>query len=251
VGFRPLGFLEHGNQYGIWVAAIALCAIWLWQAQTESRARILLAALAALCLSIALMSQSVGAIFLLCAGLVLSLMIGRTQLRWVFPVFLLLTVSGGAIYLSGKLPLRKLAENTAIGRQIVEIVRSSGRGSFTWRIARDQNALPIIAAHPIIGTGQWDWWPKNSERPWGLAMLMLGQFGLIGLVLAFGSLLIPAVRALAIKGESSTWTNDPRAPLAVIVLMACADALLNSFFLYPAILASGAIASERRKAAAA
>src|SRR5471030_986044 len=31
VGFRPLGFFENGNQYGIWVAATALAAIWLWQ----------------------------------------------------------------------------------------------------------------------------------------------------------------------------------------------------------------------------
>jgi hypothetical protein len=32
--------------------------------------------------------------------------------------------------------------------------------------------------------------------------------------------------------------------MAVIVLMATADALLNSFFFYPAILAAGALASD-------
>lgn len=246
VGFRPVGFFEHGNQYGIWVAATALAAIWLWQTPSNSRKRGRLAALAALGLAIALMSQSLGAVLLLCGGLALSLTIGRSPTRWVLPLLLLLTLSGGAIYLSGKLPLRGLAENTAIGRQMVEIIRSSGRGSFMWRIARDQTALPLIVAHPIVGAARWDWWRKNDERPWGLALLTLGQFGLIGLVLAFGPLLMPALRALTIKGHSGAWRTHPTAPLALIVLMASADALLNSFFFYPAILAAGALARRHK-----
>jgi hypothetical protein len=246
VGFRPVGFFEHGNQYGIWVAATALAAIWLWQTPSNSRKRGRLAALAALGLAIALMSQSLGAVLLLGGGLALLLTIGRSPTRWVLPLLLLLTVSGGTIYLSGKLPLRGLAENTAIGRQMVEIIRSSGRGSFTWRIARDQIALPLIVAHPIVGTARWDWWRKNNERPWGLELLIFGQFGLIGLVLAFGPLLMSALRALAIKGHSGAWRIHPTAPLAVIVLMASADALLNSFFLYPAILAAGALARRHK-----
>ena len=246
LGFRPLGFFEDGNQYGIWVAATALAAIWLWQSPPSSRMRGHLAAIAALSLAVALMSQSWGAILLLGAGLALSWTTGRSTMRWVLPVLLLLTLSGGAIYLSGKVPLRALAENTAIGRQMVEIIRSSGRGSIIWRIARDQTALPIIASQPLVGTAQWDWWRKNNERPWGLALLILGQFGLIGLVLAFGSLLTPALRALATKGHSGTWRIQPALPLAVIVLMASADALLNSFFFYPAILAAGALTPRHR-----
>jgi hypothetical protein len=249
IGFRPLGFFENGNQYGIWVAATALTAIWLWQTSSSSCMRGRLSALAMLGLAIALMSQSVGAILLLFSGLALLWTLGRSPMRWVLPLFLLLMVSGGAIYLSGKIPLRALAENTAIGRRMVEIIRSSGRGSFTWRIARDQTALPLVVAHPIVGTARWDWWRKNNERPWGLVLLILGQFGLIGLVLAFGSLMTPALRALAIKGHSGAWRVHPTAPLAVVVLMASADALLNSFFFYPAILAAGALAHhlDRRK----
>jgi hypothetical protein len=246
IGFRPIGFFENGNQYGIWVAATALAAVWLWQTTSDSRSRGRLAAVAMLSLAIALMSQSLGAVLLLCAGLALSWTIGRLPMRWVLPLFLLLTVVGGATYLSGKLPLRALAENTAIGREMVEVIRSAGRGSFAWRIARDQAAVPLIAEHPIVGTARWDWWRKNKERPWGLALLIMGQFGLIGLVLAFGTLLIPALRALEINGYSGTRRTYPVAPLAVIVLMASVDALLNSFFFYPAVLAAGALAPRFR-----
>ncbi len=244
LGFRPLAFFEHGNQYGIWVAATALAAIWLWQSAPKSRMRGRLAAIAVLSLAIALMSQSVGAILLLCAGLALSWTKGRPLTRWALPLILLLMASGGAIYLSGAVPLREIAEHTVFGRQMVDIVRSSGRGSFTWRIARDQRALPLIREHPVLGAARWDWWRKNGERPWGLALLIFGQFGLIGLVLAFSSLLTPVGRAFAVQWHPGAWRLHPAAPLAAIVLMAVADVLLNSFFFYPAILAAGALASD-------
>jgi hypothetical protein len=124
----------------------------------------------------------------------------------------------------------KIAENTVIDRQMVDIIRSSGRGSFTWRIARDQRALSLIGEHPVLGTARWDWWRRNGERPWGLALLIFGQFGLIGSALAFGSLLTPVWRAFAIHWRPGAWRLYPAPPMAVIVLMAISDALLNSFF---------------------
>jgi hypothetical protein len=244
VGFRPLAFFENGNQYGIWVAVTALAAIWLWQSTPHSPARGRLAAVALLGIVVALMSQSVGAIVLLCTGLALSSMTGRPIKRWVLPLIFLASVLGGTIYLSGVIPLRAIADHTLIGHRMIDIVRSTGRASFTWRIARDQRALPLIAAHPVIGTARWDWWRQNGERPWGLALLIIGQFGLVGLLLAFSSLLTPVFRAFAFYWRPGAWRLQPELPLAVMVLMAVADALLNSFFFYPAILAAGALATD-------
>jgi O-antigen ligase len=245
VGFRPLGFFENGNQYGIWVAATALAAIWLWQNDPSPGIRVRSAFIAALGVAIALMSQSVGAILLLCAGLAVLWAIRHQLMRWILILVLLLTVAGGVIYLSGVVPFRTIATHTAIGRQMVDIVRSTGRGSITWRIARDQRALTLIAEHPVLGTARWDWWGRNGERPWSLAFLIFGQFGLIGLVLAVGSLVLPVLRAFDNHWNSQTWRRSyPAVPLAVIVLMAIGDALLNSFFFYPAILAAGALASD-------
>ncbi len=245
VGFRPLAFFEHGTQYGIWVAATALAAIWLWWNAAHSPMRGRLAALATLGLGTALMSQSVAAILLLSGGLALLWMPGRLRTRWMVPLVVLLTVGGVAIYFSRALPLRSIAKETVIGRQVVDIVRSTGRGSIIWRIAEDQPALTLVAAHPLIGTAKWDWWRENDGRPWGLALLIFGQFGLIGLVLAFGSLLLPALRAFTSEWNSRTrLRRHPAALLAIIVLMTTVDAMLNSFIFYPAILAAGALASD-------
>jgi hypothetical protein len=249
LGFRPVGFFEHGNQYGIWVAATALAAIWLWRNTSEPRLWTFLGAAAIAALATVLASQSIGAILLLIGGLGLSWATGRLLGRRTLVAVLLMILAGGAVYLSGAIPLRSIAEKTEVGRRLVEAIRFAGRESFTWRIARDQRALPLIHQHPLVGTARWDWWRPNNERPWGLALLILGQFGLIGLLFAFGSLLIPALRGLAVRWGPGAWRLHPAPPLAVIVVMAACDALLNSFFFYPAILAAGSLAADEwRKA---
>jgi O-antigen ligase len=230
IGFRPVAFFEHGNQYGIWAAAAALVGVWLWCSTPPSRVRRILAAVAGLGVAISVVSQSVGAILLLCAGLVLYWAIGRPLPRGLLVSSFVLALFAGGTYLSGAVPLRELAENTAFGRQVVNVIRSSGRASFNWRIARDQTALRLISEHPIIGTARWDWWRENGERPWGLLLLIVGQFGVIGCLLAFGSLLIPGTRALAIKRYHSEWRYQPTQPLAAIVLMTIADALFKCWW---------------------
>jgi len=241
IGYRPLGFFEDGNQYGIWVAATALAAIWLWRIAPANRMRRWAGPIAAAALVVALMSQSVGAILLLILGLVLLWGTGRPVTRWVLRVVFLITLLGGAIYLSSGLPLRTIAEHTVVGHEIVETLRSTGRGSILWRLARDQRAMSVIGDHPVLGTGRWDWWREAGQRPWDLATLLVGQFGLIGMILAFGSLLTPALGAFREKNLPVWKTSLPAVPLGIIVLMGVADMLLNSFVLYPAILAAGAL----------
>jgi hypothetical protein len=240
-GFRPLAFFENGNQYGIWVAATALAAIWLWRSGERGRSSLWPIAMAALGLVVAFASQSIGAICLLCAGLIFCWAIGFRLFRPALVLGLFLIFTLGTVYLTGKIPLREFAENTAIGHRIVDNIRVSGRGSLTWRIARDQSALQLVRQHPIIGTARWDWWRQNSQRPWGLWLLILGQFGCIGMLLACSALLTPILFMFA-NHRLLHW-HQTSVPLATIILMAMGDGLFNSFFLYPAILAAGALAT--------
>jgi hypothetical protein len=76
-GFRPLGFFEDGNQYGIWVAATALAALWLPLFQDHSQKKAWLFAVPAVAVLVALASQSVGAILLLFIGIAISVMLWK------------------------------------------------------------------------------------------------------------------------------------------------------------------------------
>lgn len=241
IGYRPLGFFEDGNQYGIWVAATALAAVALWHSQSTPGARRLLGAVAALALVIAFMSQSTGAILLLLVGLVVLWQRGRSVARWTLGAALAIACVGGAAFVSGRLPLRHLAQDTRVGREIVGTIREAKQGSILWRLARDQQVLGVLHRHPLVGTAQWDWWRPFHQRPWDLATLLLGQFGAIGLFLAFASLLMPAIAALRMPSLRLHRGSLPSSALAIIVLMGAADMLFNSFILYPAILAAGAL----------
>lgn len=240
IGYRPLGFFEDGNQYGIWVAATALAAVALWQSEFN-RTRGLLGSIAAMALLIAFMSQSLGAILLLLLGLASLWKSGTFTLRWTLRIALLIAVVGGAALVSSRLSLRDMAENTSVGREIVHTIRETGRGSILWRLVRDQRALSIIREHPVLGTAQWDWWRQIGQRPWDLATLLLGQFGAIGLLFAFGSLLVPTIGSLRMPSWQLSRDSLPSSALATIVLIGVADMLVNSFILYPAILAAGAL----------
>jgi hypothetical protein len=245
VGHRPIGFFENGNLYGLWAALAAFAALALLRNREVKGRRWV--ALAAINVAIALASQSVGAIILLGIGLALLAI-------WRLPAFLpllagaaVLLLLAAAVHFSGLVPVQSLARTPA-GERVIGAMRGIGRGSLLWRVSQDSKTLATIAAHPIGGTGQWDWWRPYRTRPWGQATLLLGQYGIIGLLLAWGALIAACAAALVRRRQSGDrLSNDPALPLAIMVLLALADAGLNAFFFFPAILAAGAIAGSRKR----
>jgi hypothetical protein len=79
-----------------------------------------------------------------------------------------------------------------------------------------------------------------------MPLLVTGQFGLIGLALCFGLLLAPAVRA-GLRGSAGAASGGDAAAtvMATLVVLTVADALLNSFIFFPALLAAGGLAFAR------
>lgn len=248
LGWRPLGFFENGNQYGLWISLCALVAAWVaWSRQaTGHRWRVV----AGVVVAMALAAQSVGGLVLALLGAGVLWLSSRVRARHMVVAALAAGGVASAVYVSGVVPVTRIANETALGRAVVGAIKSVGRGSLTWRIAQDQRALPLATAQPLVGTGQWDWWRPQPSRPWGLAMLVLGQFGFVGVALSTSALLLPAagVAWQAPRG-------DPFAPaglpwlLAIVVLLAMLDAVMNSFVFFPAVLIAAALASDEGRLA--
>ncbi|UAK25110.1 hypothetical protein [Sphingomonas nostoxanthinifaciens] len=243
LGFRPLGFFEHGNQYGIWVALCALAALWTAAARRDRSDVTTWRIVGGVAAAIALASQSVGAILLLLIGLAI---LACWRLRFIKPAVValaILIVAAGAVHLSGVVPLQTIARQTSAGQRTLAFFRAAGRQSFLWRFSQDTRTLPAMKAAPLRGAANWGWFAPFNTRPWGLAMLIIGQYGLIGFGLLFGTLAAAALGAMLRLRVASVWARDAAAlPLALIVMLALADAILNSFFFFPAVLAAGAIA---------
>lgn len=245
LGFRPLGFFEDGNQYGLWICLAALAAIWLAVTHAEAgRPARLARGAAALVTAMALAAQSAGALMLLLLGASFL-----SVCRWVRPRGLALGALGaivivGAVYLSGRVPVTHWAKDTAVGRQLVDGLRGIGRGSLGWRIAQDQKLLPDAMAHPLAGTADWEWWRAHEVRPWGLSVLVLGQFGLPGMCFCLASFLLPSLRLALRMPRGSGWSPGALPlMLATLCAMSAIDALMNSFIFFPAVMIAGAIAN--------
>ena len=240
VGFRPLGMFEDGNQYGLWLALCALAALWL---AAVGRWRGPWTVVAAAIGALAAAAQSVGALLLLglgAVGLALS-RVWRPRVAVIALAALLLV--GGSVYLSGVVPVMQIGRSTALGRHVVDGLRAVGRGSFAWRISQDQKVLELARQHPLVGSGQWDWWRPAGIRPWGLWMLVLGQFGVVGLAAALAAWLGTSLRVAWNAPRASGWRPSGRPlVLAALVVLAAFDGLLNSFIFSPALLVAGALA---------
>jgi hypothetical protein len=107
-------------------------------------------------------------------------------------------------------------------------------------VSQDQKVMPLLHEHLLVGWGRWDWWLPVGFRPWGVPMLVVGQFGLIGLALLLVVMLAAPVSVLARTGVATVV-----GALALGVMLAAVDAALNGFIFWPAIVAVGAVASYR------
>jgi hypothetical protein len=246
IGYRPLGFLENGNLFGLWATIGALAAIWLARRPAPRDERRFWIIVAAVTTGVAIAAQSVGALVLLALGVAI-------MLSWNVPIVLpaVAAVAAGvlalaAVHFSGVMPIQTLARGHT-GQQAIGTLRAIGRGSFAWRVSQDIRTLPGATATPIAGSSRWDWWRRFGTRPWGQPLLIIGQYGLIGWGLAWGGLALAAIAGLRRYRRWGDRVDDGTAvPLALVVLLTLADALLNAFFFSAAILAAGAIAARPR-----
>ena len=237
-GYRPQLLFEHGNQYGLWCTGATIAAFWrLGEAPPGGRR--LWVALFVTLLAITIASQSVGAILLMFGGLaMLAIPQSFRIVRTVGAIGLVAGLLLATLYASRIVPLRNIAENTAFGQAVVGGFRATGRGSFVWRIGQDMKTLPLIAENPIVGSGRWNWFMPVDSRSWGFPLLVVGQFGLIGLALLAMALLGALYRHI----NNAAHERAASRLFTVILLLFGFDALLNSFLFYPAILVAAALA---------
>lgn len=245
LGCRPLGLLEHGTQYGLWVASAALLGI---ARVLDGRPRPYTAIAAAAASGMALASQSVGAIALLTLALAFQATLQRLSGRWLLGPLLAAGVLGGIAYVTLLTPLRQLATQHPAGQRLVQSLRDAGRHSLAWRASLDERHLRNARPFLLTGSGRWDWWQRPDgppARPWGLWQLALGQFGLPATAAAAAVVLWPALHLLWRLTPGTARAHPCDVALALLLVMSAADAALNSFVNLPVLLAAGGLAGSR------
>lgn len=235
VGYRPQAFFEHGNQYGLWCAAATITALWL------VRQKRLAPGIAVVLALMTIASQSVGAIALLLLGALALSWVGTFIIVYRFGFWgLLLAAAVVGLLIAGIVPLREFVEQSGAGQALLEAIRSTGRGSFAWRVSQDLKVAPLLREQLILGHGHWDWFLPVNTRSWGFPLLAIGQFGLAGLIL----LMLPFMRSIR-NALRQTATGSEAAKLtAVMIIIAALDAILNSFLLWPFVVLAAPFAGR-------
>ena len=252
IGYRPLVFLEHGNQLGIWIATAAVAAVWLWSSERMSEVAGIPGGVAvAVLLTASLVFQSHTALFLVLAVLALllparrSLYFPRRVYAAMVAGLLLLALTAASVVVAAE-----GANWPALRLKVRGAFQSIGKTSFTWRLARSEEDLDRIAQRPALGWARPDW----SAAPdgtfvnpvnLGLWLMTLGSYGVVGMTCATAVLLLPVEEVLR-KLPFSAWTSGAYSAVALTALllaMNTVDSLFNSVFLLPLLAGAGGINS--------
>ena len=249
LGYRPIGFLEDGNQLGIWMAAASLIAVSLALRRLTGRILGLPPAWIAAGLAIiTLLGQSAGSIILLLILLPMTLLKSRSVLRTLIAALILGIVAFALFRMTGLVSLRALAQSNRYVHALAEGLTSVGRHSLVWRLARDEGHMRMAMRHPLLGWGQWNWWQTGEFRPWGLWLLVFGMYGLVGLAALAAILFLPVLRTVWPSPNSGDVRESSlRLALVGLILMAAFDGLLNSALILPYLLLMGGLAGPRRE----
>lgn len=236
-GYRPMAFFEHGNQYGIWMAAAALAGWWrarFGAADTQRPGRWILALLL---LGLAFASQSVGALVLLVLALLwLEAAAWLEWHRWIYRVGLVTGATSLGLLVIGVLTPASIGVTPQRIEQAVRFFASINRQSLQWRFARALDNLPQIQAFLVSGRGRWDWY--TTFRPWDLTLMIIGYFGLIGLGLV---VLMVAAGIYRPHGIAVSPRTSSRYVAMALIGMTIGDALANTFVFLPSLVLLGSL----------
>jgi len=255
IGFRPIGFLEDGNQLGIWMAAATLLAAGLWRHGSVRRVLGLPICWVAIGLFVVtLLCQSGGSIILLLCLLPFVLLRRVRFQRWFALALALVILCFAGLRLTNRVSLRWLVDHEKPAHDVASFLAKIGRRSFGWRLEQDERHVKTALAKPFLGSGRWDWWEGGEERPWGLWLLAYGMYGGVGLVALEALQFEPVIRAVWFPSArddpedtdlrvTNLRVTDLRLTLAAVLIMAAIDNLLNCGMILPLVLVIGGMSA--------
>ncbi len=249
-GYRPSVFLDHGLMLGLWMSAASLLGFLLWRSGSLRRLwGVSVGPLLIVVFLTTVLCKSFGALALLACGLPTYWLSRR--FRTAIPVLCLVAASPlyMGLRISGTWSGQSLA---AVSAQIGNEERAD---SLRFRLQNEELLIARAMQKEITGWGRWgrnllrDEKGKQVSIPDGLWMIMMGQFGLVGLISLTAALLLPILLLLR-RYPVRVWGHPlvaPAAGLAIVLALFMIDSLFNSMINPIFVLAAGGLTGLRRQ----
>ena len=239
-GYRPLLLFEDPNQIAMWWATVALASLTLLFSDAHTSFMKWMLVLLALP---SFLFQAIGAGLLTLFGVVLIRIPRRRIIIAIMAAILVivtcLLVFRGPILRSG----RQFTESSAAGHAVKQFLRNSSIGSFGWRLGLEEENEALLRERIWFGWGDVNYWHRDdaSQRPWGLATLVTGAYGVIGFSIWIGMTLVPCGLVFARGANVPSVDSLPLRGFAVIILVNTIDASMNSAYLLPTFFFVGLV----------
>ena len=230
-GWRPVGFMTHGIELGMWFMVAAWLSATLWFSRRKAAIGGVPMWFVAISLLVMLvLSRAIGA-WILCAvifGVFAILRVIR------FKPILLAFVLIPAIYAGVRVT------NTWNGLGLVaafEVISEKRAASLETRLLHEQKLNERAMERPVFG---WGGWGRNRIRNWagkdlsltdGMWIIILGQQGLMGLIGWLGLWIAPCVVAVRRASIGVLASRDFRLMYVFILLVPAImiDLMFNAF----------------------
>jgi hypothetical protein len=243
-GYRPVVFMQHGIQLGLWMCVTMCVGIWLWRVGRLRRIWTLPAWLCALTLTVtAVLCRSLNALILSCIGLIALWVTHQTRRTTILIVFALLPV----IYIGGRFTGLLSGREPA---EVFALIDEHRAQSYLIRIGYEDRLIEKANERLLFGWGGWgrsrvyDQRGQNQVATDGYWIIAFGQTGLFGMIVVYTFLILPTV--LVLKRLGPRRIRDPGwAPVtavAVFMAMYVADSLMNGMLSPVYHVAIGALA---------
>lgn len=256
-GWRPVVFMTHGLELGMWMACASLSGLWLWVSGNVQRVlSISVGWLVVPLLITTVLCKSLGSLVLLCCGIAALVMTRWPRTR----AFLIILVLTPLFYIGGR------SSGWWSGDPIVSLARNFGEDkadSVGYRFLAEDLLSHHALRQPLFG---WGAWGRNRPAKFnelepnlnvdGYWIIILGTNGFTGILGILGTYLLPAI-ILVCRLRAPLWSHRwcaPAAIFAVVLTLFMIDCLLNAMLNQFYLVAAGALgravlATARRKAA--
>src|SRR6185295_8899586 len=204
-GWRPVVFMSHGLEVGMWMTAATLCGAWLWiTGAVKKLFNISMAWLVPPLFVTAVLCKSTGALVLMVVGF-LALM----ATRWPRTKgALLLLIIAPLCYIGGR------ATSAWDGGELVSAARIVGderAQSLEYRFFAEDLLARHAMKQPVFG---WGGWGRNRSSKFnelepivhvdGLWIITFGTYGVVGLAGLLGTFLLPPL-ILICRLKTALW----------------------------------------------
>ncbi|MDJ0508984.1 MAG: O-antigen ligase domain-containing protein [Crocosphaera sp.] len=240
-GFRPTVFMIHGLEVGMWMMAVTLIAIWLWQAKVIKKVGPLPMTGIVMALIITLiLVKSTGAYLYFIYGLIILFF--AKKIRNSLPLLILVIALSSYLFFASTGNVTIQAAEPVLSA-ISSNISEARAQSLQFRLENEELLAAKALEKPVFGWGGWSR-SRVYDYNWegelvdisvtdSLWIIIYGRNGMVGLVSLYAAFFIPVCIFTLKRYPAKFWFHPQVAPtacLAVVITLYMLDNTLNALF---------------------